>query len=453
MIKETYPTSSIEQAPVAMRPYQDLPLGGQKVVVIGGTGRTGSMLTALLLERGCTVRVLARSASKAARLFQAGTAYPISFLYPHRAGGASHEATSPIISPTGSTSGVVGTVQVVEGTVNDLEALKCLLGGVQGVLIATGSLSPLGIFNQSNSPYVVDYLGMQHILAVLRGQDSQSTATAAASISVPVVLVSTVGLNQPHRLVSMALEYLGGEVMKWKGAAEGLLRTSGRPYAIVRAGLLKSNADLNQLPVVNAPQYQHSSQAAAPASYGSATSSGQLYPPTTHQTTTLQSLAPIYSHEPTATTTFATTTAAELSAKRRIFTQPLVVGHGDCIDGLIERADLALLCVELVAALMAQSRMTPSSPSSSMYHNVPKQSTFEVVAASRSKYFGASVGTEHGSVPSNDPLHLMTFIQPEGGPATQSSSVPRTGYTQPKSAESSVYTPTTTSYTTQGPTY
>lgn len=164
------------------------------VAVIGATGRTGVEVVKALVTRGIPVRALARDLQKAQGVFP---------------------PDHPLIT-------------VVKGALDNLEALGELLKSCRAVIIASGTLSPFSLFNTGNSPYHVDYLGVKNVIAAL-------------SDSPRVVLVSTVGLTRPWRLVSFVLDNFGGGVMKWKAEGEHLVRDTDLSYAIIRPAILQSS--------------------------------------------------------------------------------------------------------------------------------------------------------------------------------------------------------------------
>lgn len=238
-----------------------------KVAVIGATGRTGSLVVQLLLFHSVTVRALVRSKEKAASVLAA-------------------VATNP-------------NLELILGQLEDIQSLKELVGdaaSLNAVIIASGTLSPLGL--ASNSPHVVDYLGVRNLLSIL-------------SSTTHVVLVSTVGLNTWTRPITLLLEYFGGRVMKWKAEGERLVR--GWPglqqYTIIRPAILHMNIK--------------------------------------HVLTQENIKTPIGS-APAVPVTSATLSSSGSAIDTSIASETLIVDQSDTIDGRVERIDLARVCVETV---------------------------------------------------------------------------------------------------------
>lgn len=163
------------------------------VAVIGATGRTGVEVVKALVTRNVPVKALARNVEKAQGIFP---------------------PDHPLIT-------------IIKGSLEDLEALRELLKNCRAVIITSGTLSPLSLFNTANSPYHVDYLGVKNVIAAL-------------SDSSRVVLVSTVGLTRPWRFISFVLDNFGGRVMKWKAEGERLVRDTDLSYVIIRPAILQS---------------------------------------------------------------------------------------------------------------------------------------------------------------------------------------------------------------------
>lgn len=152
------------------------------VLVAGATGRTGRHVVEQLLERGRSVRVLARSEAGARELFS-------------------------------------DRVQVAQGDVRDPATLGPAVAGVRHVIWAVGSSSRK---DPSNSPEAVDYRGVKNLVE----------AAAAAGGVEHFVLVSSRGVAEPTH----PLNRFANNVLLWKGLGENALRFSGLAYTVVRPG-------------------------------------------------------------------------------------------------------------------------------------------------------------------------------------------------------------------------
>jgi NADH dehydrogenase len=143
-----------------------------KVLVAGGTGRLGRLVVSRLLERGVTVRVLTRDASRAGELRDLGA-------------------------------------EVVEGDVRRPEMLAAAVQDVDVVVSAVhGFVGTGGV-----SPKSVDRDGNANLVA------------AAGKVGAAVVLMSIVGAAPDSPM----------ELFRCKAAAERSLRASGVPWTIVRS--------------------------------------------------------------------------------------------------------------------------------------------------------------------------------------------------------------------------
>lgn len=153
-----------------------------KALVAGSTGKTGSHIVKLLLEKGIEVRALVRNLDKA-------------------------------------NSVLPETVEKVIGDVMNRESLTTVLAGCDVLLSATGaepSFDPTG-------PYKVDYEGNKNLV----------DAAKAAGID-QFVMVSSLCVSK----IFHPLNLFWG-ILYWKQQAEDYLKASGVPYTIVRPGGLK----------------------------------------------------------------------------------------------------------------------------------------------------------------------------------------------------------------------
>jgi uncharacterized protein YbjT (DUF2867 family) len=152
------------------------------VLVAGATGRAGRHVVEQLLQRGRSVRVLARSEAGAREIFGE-------------------------------------RVQVVQGDVREPATLGTAVAGVRYVVWAVGSNSRT---DPSNLPEAVDYRGVRNLV---------EAAVAAGGVE-HFVLVSSRGVAEPTH----PLNRFASNVLLWKGLGENALRFSGLPYTVVRPG-------------------------------------------------------------------------------------------------------------------------------------------------------------------------------------------------------------------------
>jgi uncharacterized protein YbjT (DUF2867 family) len=155
------------------------------VLVVGATGRTGRLIVDRLLERGFPVRALVRDAEKGRRVLPA-------------------------------------EVPQVVGDVRRSETLAESVAGVRAVIIATCGGSKHG-----SEPEVVDYHGTRNLME----------RVAAEGVEF-VVFISTIYASRPEHYQNVEPTSLG-----WKARGEEVIRRSGVPYCIVRAGWLTDGPD------------------------------------------------------------------------------------------------------------------------------------------------------------------------------------------------------------------
>jgi uncharacterized protein YbjT (DUF2867 family) len=141
------------------------------IVVVGGTGRLGSLVTELLLDGGERVRVVARHPDRAARALPGP--------------------------------------DVLSADVRDPRTLAAPLAGADVVVSAVHGLDPAA----GQSPAAVDRDGNANLVR------------AAVDVGAAVVLASVVGAGPDSPL----------EIARMKWAAEEQLRASGAPWTVVRA--------------------------------------------------------------------------------------------------------------------------------------------------------------------------------------------------------------------------
>lgn len=152
----------------------------QSILVIGGTGQTGRHITQKLLQRGDTVRVLARNVNTAEQ--QLGS-----------------------------------QVEVVVGDITQAPSVTAAMRDMQGCVIIVESANS---DSAPNSPERVHYEGTRHVLA------------AAAESKAQIVLVTQIYVTRPDRYPEVR------NIIHWRRLAEQAVRASGLPYTIVRPSWL-----------------------------------------------------------------------------------------------------------------------------------------------------------------------------------------------------------------------
>lgn len=164
---------------------------GKKVLVAGATGKTGSWVVRRLLHYKVPVRVLARSEQKAREMFG-------------------------------------DTVEVVEGKIQDPEAVRRAVSGCDAVISALGSSAVSG----EASPSEVDRDGAIRLI----------DEAAKAGVR-HLAMVSSLAVTKWFHPLN-----LFGGVLTMKHAAEEHLRkvfaTDGRSYTIIRPGGLRDGEPL-----------------------------------------------------------------------------------------------------------------------------------------------------------------------------------------------------------------
>ena len=147
------------------------------VLVVGGTGRTGRHVVEKLLERGRPVRVLTHD--------------------PSRARGSSGEG-----------------VEIFAGDVTQAESVAEAMRGADGAVVIVES----AVSDAPNGPERAHYGGTRNVVA----------GALAGEGSAHVVLVSQIYITRPERYPEV------GNVIRWRGRSEEVLRESGLSYTVVR---------------------------------------------------------------------------------------------------------------------------------------------------------------------------------------------------------------------------
>lgn len=157
------------------------------VLVIGGTRGTGLLAASYLLEKGHRVRALARNATRAKQ--------------------------------------VLGSrAEVVKGDVTRAESLPPALEGIEQIIYTAG------VTHRPAGEAIVKatvYDGVQNTIAAARATGFQGR----------FVLMGALGTTRGSPL-SLGLNLIKGNTLRWRHRAEDALRRSGLDYTIVHAGIL-----------------------------------------------------------------------------------------------------------------------------------------------------------------------------------------------------------------------
>jgi uncharacterized protein YbjT (DUF2867 family) len=153
-----------------------------KILVAGGTGRTGQIIVRDLIAHGFHPHLLIRNFDKAEALFG-------------------------------------DDVTLHQGDVRDFETLLEPLAGVEVLISAIGSCTPVG----KNCPKRVDYEGVANLV---RAAQIQGVGH--------FILISSVAVTHPEHPLNRF-----GKILDWKRKGEESLQHSGLNYTIVRPGGLK----------------------------------------------------------------------------------------------------------------------------------------------------------------------------------------------------------------------
>jgi uncharacterized protein YbjT (DUF2867 family) len=152
------------------------------VLVAGATGRTGQIIVKELINSGFSPHVLIRDIPSAKELFGDKVTYH-------------------------------------QGDVRHVETLNEALSGINSVVSAIGSNTPVG----KNCPKHVDYEGVANLVH----------AASQAHVS-RFILISSIAVTHPEHPLNCF-----GKILDWKSKGEDALRESNLEYAIVRPGGLK----------------------------------------------------------------------------------------------------------------------------------------------------------------------------------------------------------------------
>lgn len=160
-------------------------------LLIGATSGTGAAAARQLLDAGGAVRVLARDPARACETIGEGASE--------------------------------GRAEIVGGDVTVPETLMAAVQGVAGLIYTAGIRD---FFAEARSRAVV-VEGARHAL---------DAARAAGTVQ-RFVFMSSIGVARPSMFGALLDRFKGG-ALRHKAEAERLVRASGLPYTIVRAGVL-----------------------------------------------------------------------------------------------------------------------------------------------------------------------------------------------------------------------
>lgn len=153
------------------------------ILIAGASGRTGRLIVDGLRQLGIKPQILARDVAKAKEILGDDLVFHL-------------------------------------GDVRDYESLVEPMAGIDVVVSAVGSTTPVG----KNCPKHVDYEGIRNLVR------------AARSKGVPrFILISSIAVTNPNHPMNCF-----GQVLEWKYMGEEYLRESGLGYVIIRPGGLTS---------------------------------------------------------------------------------------------------------------------------------------------------------------------------------------------------------------------
>jgi len=153
------------------------------ILVAGASGRTGQLIVEGLCQMGIKPHVLVRDVSKAKEIFSEDLVYH-------------------------------------HGDVRDYDSLLMPMTGIDLVISAVGSRSPVG----KNCPKHVDFEGTCNLVRAARSKGVTR-----------FILISSIAVTNPNHPMNCF-----GQVLEWKYKGEEFLRESGMDYVIIRPGGLTS---------------------------------------------------------------------------------------------------------------------------------------------------------------------------------------------------------------------
>jgi len=180
----------------------------ERVLVIGGTRGTGSLIVQRLLQDGCRVRVLARNAARAKAQLDAA----MEFIEPNA---------------TRAKTQLDAAVEFIEGDITKPESLPDSMKDMDQLIFTAGVTG-----GRVGEPWVraVTYDGVRHTLIAAKN----------AGFGGRFLWMSTVGVTLPSP-AGTVLNLVKRNLLKWRQRAEEEIRSSGIDYTIIRAGLLTND--------------------------------------------------------------------------------------------------------------------------------------------------------------------------------------------------------------------
>lgn len=154
-------------------------LAMEKILVAGGTGRTGQIIVRKLIKKGIRPHLIIRDSTKVESLFGEDVNWHM-------------------------------------GDVREFETLLEPMQGVEAVISAVGTSTPVG----GNCPKRVDYEGIVNLVKAAQLHDVKR-----------FILISSIAVTHPDHPLNRF-----GRILDWKRASEDALRQSGMDYAIIRPG-------------------------------------------------------------------------------------------------------------------------------------------------------------------------------------------------------------------------
>lgn len=151
----------------------------EKILVAGGTGRTGQIIVRKLIKKGICPHLIVRDSTKVDSLFGEDVTWHL-------------------------------------GDVRTLETLLEPMQGIEAVISAIGTSTPVG----GNCPKRVDFEGVANLIK----------AAQLSSVK-RFILISSIAVTHPEHPLNRF-----GRILDWKRMSEEALRQSGLDYAIIRPG-------------------------------------------------------------------------------------------------------------------------------------------------------------------------------------------------------------------------
>ena len=161
-----------------------------RVLAVGATRGTGHLVARSLLREGYAVRILARNAARARKLFGAA-------------------------------------VEIVEGDLTAPATLAAISVGV-GHIVCTAGVTKRPA--RESLVRATEYDGVRNLL----------TAAKNSNFEGRFLYMTSIGASRLS-LMALLLNWTKGKTLRWRKAAEDAIEASGLDYTIVRAGILTNN--------------------------------------------------------------------------------------------------------------------------------------------------------------------------------------------------------------------